>query len=311
MDLSKLRLGVVGVACAMVMGMGKAQPMRHNRTRVRCGVCQIDVLAMIACVTLLCVIGSGVLGQELPTKSDKPRPIHPRSIKDQAQIKQIHQAWIAFAREFGGIFPTPGLINRLKDPILNREVPGRGPEDLTANTTANLYSTIIMQNYFAPQLIISPVERNPNVKVKHDYDWRAYNPVDDVYWDPRFKADLTKESHTSYAHMVIFGKRKEAHWGDDMSARFPILGNRGPKDGKLDPDSYTCGPHGHWVGNIVFNDNHVELLKTTTPERVRFDSKGEKKQDNLFAFDDGIGGVDAILTFTSEMSKDGPKIQHD
>ncbi len=232
-------------------------------------------------------------------------------MKDAAKLKTIDQAMLSFARQYRGRqLPTPGVIDRL--PVPGRgDVPGRGEEDITQNTTANLYSMQIMQNYFAPPLIISPVERNPNVKAKNDYAWNVYSPRDDVYWDVRFKADLTKESHTSYAHMVIFGKRKEAHWRDNQLSEIPRLSNRGPKDGTLDPDSYTCGPHGHWVGNVVFNDSHVELLKTTTPERVRFVLNGQKKQDNLFAFDDGIGGVDAILTFTSEMSKDGPKIQHD
>lgn len=220
---------------------------------------------------------------------------------------------IVFAREFGGVFPSPGWIDRLPVKIGGRlqEIPGRGEKDITQNTTAKLYSALIMQNYVEPATVISPVERNPNVKVRSNYDWEIYNPVKDVYWDPQFKADLVEVSHVSYAHMVLFGKRVDAQWRDTMAAKFPVISNRGPKDGKLDPASYTCGPHGHWAGNVVFNDNHTELLKTTKPKHVLFDSNGQKKRDNLFAFDDGIDGADTILTFTKRMTTDGPVIQHD
>ena len=33
--------------------------------------------------------------------------------KDSTQIRGIHQSWLVFAREFNGILPTPGLIDRI------------------------------------------------------------------------------------------------------------------------------------------------------------------------------------------------------
>ena len=159
--------------------------MRIKTNQIRRGLCRIDIPVTIVCITFLCAIGSAVLGQEPTTRSDTTRS-HPRSIKDAVQLKQIHAVWVIFARDYCGHFPTPGLIDRggivaPGSPRDGQQQPGRGPEDLTANTTANLYSALVMQNYFTPQLIISPVERNPNVKVKHDYDWSAYDPIGDVY----------------------------------------------------------------------------------------------------------------------------------
>ncbi len=270
---------------------------------------RIDLLVIVACGGLLVAITSAVLGQTRPKSSDHTQ-VHPRSLKDGTQLKEIQHVFVLFARQNKGRYPLPGLIDRLPDPHLG-EVPGAGPEDAGQNTTANLYSALICQAYLLPDIVVSPIERNPSVELDRDYNYDAYDPANDVYWDTSFVADLGQKSNASYAHMVLYGERKTAKWRYDKAGSWPILGNRGPKEGKLDPKSYTCGPHGHWAGNVVFNDNHNELLMTATPKHVLFDSNGQKKQDDLFAFDDGIGGVDAILAFTKEMTQDGPIIQHD
>ena len=64
--------------------------MRQKRIRLWCGVCQIDVLVTIVCVTLLCVIASSVLGQEGPATRDALRS-HPSTIKDAGQLRKIHE----------------------------------------------------------------------------------------------------------------------------------------------------------------------------------------------------------------------------
>ena len=52
--------------------------------------------------------------------------------KDSAQVKEIHQSWVVFSRELKGAMPTPGLIDRLQDPILGIEVPGVGIAPLSS-----------------------------------------------------------------------------------------------------------------------------------------------------------------------------------
>ena len=54
-------------------------------------------------------------------------------------------------------------------------------------------------------LLVSPVKRNPAVKVIDDYDYDVYDPRNAVYWDPAFAADLTEEGHASFAHLPISG----------------------------------------------------------------------------------------------------------
>lgn len=286
--------------------------MRHIGSRLRGGRSGIDTLATVGCAGVLVGVACVVLGQTRPS-GGLPAGAHPLSVKDASQLAEIHQAMVIFAGEWGGFLPRPGLINRLPVEVGGKpqRIPGRGEEDVTLNTTANLYSSLIAQNYFAPAQVVSPVERSPKVSVCRSYDYDQYDPAEGVYWDPQFKADLRRGSHASYAHLLLFGKRTDAQWRDTMDPKFPVLGNRGPKGGKLDPSSYTCGPHGNWAGNIVYNDNHVEFEVTTTPSGLFFQSGEAKKPDNIFAVDDGPRGRDVVLTFTKKMTVDGPLLQHD
>ena len=59
------------------------------------------------------------------------------------------------------------------------------------------------------------------------------------------------------------------------------------------------------------NDNGVEWLTTMTPSWLTFESNGWQMPDNIFAFDDGIDGGDVILSFTKDITEDGPVVQHD
>jgi hypothetical protein len=276
------------------------------------GFARSDLMAVITCSVLLIAMASVVFGQD--AKDDRAGggvTMHTKTRKDAEQLRMMHQSFLVFAREFQGIMPLPGLIDRL--PFNGVEEPGRGPEDEAQNTTANLHSAMIMQNFYTPDLIISPVERNPKVKVHADYNYEMYNPTPavDCYWDANFKADLAQESNVSYANLVLFGKRKSTEWRDTLNAKFAILGNRGPKDGKNDPDSFTCGPHGNWAGNIAGNDNHAEFFTATQSPHTFKNAEGQEKPDNFFAIDDGMGGADVILSFTKAITKDGAELQWD
>jgi hypothetical protein len=264
------------------------------------------VLAAVAATVALIVVAGVAFaggGHGLRTKE--------RSLRDSTQLRQIHQVLIIFAREMDGRMPRPGLIDRLPTEVdgVPREIPGRGEEDVAQNTTAALYSLLVVQNWITPELPVSPVERNPRVAVCAAFDFDSYNPVEDVYWDPGFRADLAEASHASYAHLPMFGKRMEHQWRDSLLASEAVLGNRGPQAGEPDGASYTCGPHGHWAGNIVFNDNHTELLSSMTRDALRLPS-GEP--DNLFAMETGPAGGDAVLAFTKSMDPEkGPTLQYD
>ena len=287
------------------------------------GFTLVELLVVMAIIALL-------IGLLLPALA-KARA-QAQLTKDQAQVKEIHQSWIVFSRELDGHLPTPGLIDRLPDLVLAMDVPGRGPEDLTMNTTPNLYSVCIMRHYFTPQMCFSPTEPSGRVIYKDDYRFTYYDPLGansdcqdsdlspDCYWDPTFKAELLVQSNTSYAHMPIAGERKRRHWRDTMDSRFAMIGTRGVIDGVIDdPSIYyasvTLEFHGgskEWVGNVAFNDNHTERLDTFFPENLNYQIAGETFADNIFKDDTGDtdggvgtdGGFDIWLVIYLSISND-------
>lgn len=254
--------------------------------------------------------------------------------KDSAQIKEIHQSWVVFSRELKGALPTPGLIDRLEDPLLG-EVPGRGPEDLEANWSGPLFSVCIMRHYFTPQLAIAPSEPSGNVLSMDNYNYNAYQPLgpnidcpepgqddSDSYWDCHFGVDLNNLSNTSYAHMPIAGERKKRHWKDSLDSTMGMLGTRGVKNGDYlnEPLYYRSvtlefhGGHKEWVGLVAFNDNHVERLDTFLPEHLNYNIGDTAYADNIFNDDTGDGqggssnndggGFDIWLVLYKEINDD-------
>jgi prepilin-type processing-associated H-X9-DG protein len=272
---------------------------------VRRGMTRIELLVGAVCFLTIGAIVVVAFGQTTrPAVVESAAFAHPKSMQDRNQVRNVYLAMLNFAADNKGLLPEPGLINRSTDPTLGNQ-PGIGPRDITLNTTANLFSAMIAQNYFEPAAVISPVERNAKVSVDSDYNHDAYQPGADVYWDSKFKADLAVESNVSYAHMPIFGQRAKLYWRDAKLPKLALLGNRGPKDGATDPSSFTCSPHGHWEGNVVFSDGHAQFFKSTT---VAWD--GAERTDNFF-LQEGGDANDSFLTFTKEMAEGGPVIQHD
>lgn len=279
----------------------------------RRGMTIVEVAVSLICAAAM---GTGIAVTAGAMHSDDPAAarLSSKSLRDAAHLRQIHGGFITFAQRYRpGHYPIPGRVRRL--PVENGTNDGgenaEGPEDVTQNTTANIFSLLVMGRYYPPRLLISPIERNPKVRELEGYRYDVFDPESNTYWDDAFTADLETGSHVSYAHMPIFGERVERHWwhtGDSTSA---VLGNRGPREGRLDPASHTCGPHGHWSGHVVFNDNHVEMRRETGPESLTFDRNDESHRDNLFRFDDGVAGVDRILTFTKAMTDEGPTVQFD
>jgi prepilin-type N-terminal cleavage/methylation domain-containing protein len=278
------------------------------------GFTLIELLVVIAIIALL-------VGLLLPALSTAQR--NAKSMKDSAQIKEIHQTFLGFANENNGKLPTPGLINRDPDPFLG-DNPASGPENCGFNNTKSLYSAMIAQDYFNTDICIGPTEVNPVVVEDEDYDYNAYDPGGDVYWDENFIARIdaspgTNECNTSYAHMAICGDRKSVKWRDSQAPGDPVIGTRGIKHDEGEPvvelndDRYiraqTLLLHGSrksWQGNMCFNDNHTEVLKYFFPQLTTFEpanSSGGPQKDNIFSaeFTDHPNGAyaeaDAFVIF--------------
>lgn len=230
------------------------------KKRRAAGFTLIELLVVIAIIALL-------IGLLMPALAKARR--NAASMKDQTQIKQVHQAMLIHANTNRERLPTPGLINRLPLPIsasASKNVVGMGDENTQKNHTRHLYSAMIAQNYYNSDILIGPTEVNNFVK-ERQYDYDYYDPSTDIYWegdvaDPGaggggdggtsqvgsvtdgaevFNVQLQgtggSVSNTSYAHMALVGQRKRIKWRNTQNTGDPILGTRG-----------TGGGPGGWGG---------------------------------------------------------------
>jgi prepilin-type N-terminal cleavage/methylation domain-containing protein len=259
--------------------------MKRNR-----GFTLIELLVVMAIIALL-------IGILLPALQ-KARA-QANLLKDGTQIKGIHQSWLVYSREFDGILPLPGLVHRRT--VNGQNIPGRGVEEYRRNTTNNLFSLCIMQNYFTPDIAVGPTEPNSNIIVKDDYNWERYDVVGPPvqYWDPSFDSRVNVLSNTSYAHLLLLGPRKTRQWRETLDSSYAVMSNRGIylQSGQIDSsynESLTLEIHGgrrQWVGNVCFNDNHIEVTGSLTPEGVNYTDPdtGNSTPDNLFRNDEDNG----------------------
>jgi len=273
---------------------GEREIAMHGRRRA--GLSLIGLVVALGCLVILFALGLTALNRAM-TGGGTASKGTVRSMSDQLSLYALYQSMAAGALDHDGRFIVPS------------ELVGDG--DAAVDITANLYSAMVMENYISPEQLISANEFSPYVEADTDYNYRGYDAVGAVFWDGGFVADLEVLSNVSFAHMPLYGKRFERYWGSGLGPHTALVGNRGPKDGKEDPESYTYGRDGRWAGHIVLGDGHIEHLRSFVAGSVFYRGEGAARADNIFAVEDGLEGIDAILSFTKRMTEDGPELQHD
>lgn len=270
----------------------------------------IGMLVTLACIVILFAISMTALNKAV-TGGGSPKEGTVRSTKDLLNLQAIHLALSVEAGDYNGTFITPSVIVASQGGGESRRL---RPSDILdhhhLDTSANMWSALVMTNSAQPKQLISANEYSGYVDEYYSYNYDAYDPIAGVYWDPQFVADLHQLSYVSFAHVPLHGKRYESNWNTAGSATFPIFGNRGPENGIDNPKSRTYGRDGAWGGHLVFPDGHIDFVTSFTPSNVH--SPGAAAgTDNIFAVQNGPAGDDAILSFTKEMTESGPVLQFD
>ncbi|MFZ4576503.1 MAG: type II secretion system protein [Phycisphaerales bacterium] len=255
------------------------------------GFTLIELLVVIAIIALLIGILLPALGKARAAS---------RQLKDSTQIRSIHQAMILWASNNSDKYPIPSEVDRGHQTLAN------GVKDITRD----IFSVLIYNGYFSPEICVSPAESNGNIKIYDHYQYSepqaAAGDKKLAAWDPAFRALNTDSVRTgnlandpggfSYGHTPTVRARRPK-WSNSFLSTDAAIGNRGPAytnsgsgatlswtllnstartGGGTTPiglGSNTLAIHGSrtsWEGNISFNDNHVTFETRPDPAIVPF-----------------------------------------
>jgi prepilin-type N-terminal cleavage/methylation domain-containing protein len=170
------------------------------------------------------VMAAGAMAMALPTCRGKART--QQQLTDATQLRGIHQGMVLWAQNNNDAYPLPSKFD-LKDETVTDQ--GR-----TKDTTAAIFSMLIFNCFFSPELCVSPKESNTSIKVHDDFAFSepatAVKPKR-ALWDPAFVTDFTngKVGNFSYAHMLPADERLEETWTNSFDATQAAVGNRGRK----------------------------------------------------------------------------------
>lgn len=286
--------------------------MNHRKN----GFTLIELLVVMSIIAIL-------IGLLLPALAKARATAN--QVKDSTQVQQVHKGLVIKSVDLRGEFPTPGEFNRVGI------IPGRGTPNELKNSHRALYASLLTQNLFTPQIMVSPAESSAKVVVCSNYNFNNYNPAADIYWDfdpadtspTTATPDLANEntgptsmnlaakSATSYGTLVLIGDRKTKQWRNSGDSKFAIVGNRGIQctsnpTGDIIANMYkaskTLEIHGgkaEWEGNICYNDSHVNFERTFFPVDIQ-PTAGTgctaANPDNIFIHQCGDAGSDVFIS---------------
>lgn len=203
-------------------------------SRARGGFTLIEVGALIVTGG----VGAAVVSVCQPLREARATA---RQLKDQTQVRGIHQSMVVYAGSNRDLFPLPSEIEKTGETVDAGQVddPSLAPR---LDSTRNIFSILVMHAFNTVEQFVSPSEANGQIEAYAGYQFdepaaAAGRPVM-ALWDPAFRATpedtavgtgQTADSPGgfSYAHAIPLGERREM-WGNTFGSSEAALGNRGP-----------------------------------------------------------------------------------
>lgn len=229
-----------------------------------------------------------------------------RQRQDSAQLRSLGQSLVVWCNSNQSNYPFPSKLD-----MGDATVPESG---VAKDTTANIFSIMLWIGHYTPEMLVSPLETNPNIRPDNDFAMTnppaAVRPAD-ALWDPAFNADFTdptKPGNMSYAHLMLQGKRRD-RWSDTFSSEEAVMSTRGPRvtgvtyaaDGDVSgvgqpakSNTYLfLAPHDRWAGHVFYNDGHVALERSVITNSYGYTPEGGRRAGNT----DGDGKRADVLFF--------------
>jgi prepilin-type N-terminal cleavage/methylation domain-containing protein len=291
----------------------KEQAMQ--RTSVRRGFTLIELLVVIAIIALLIGILLPALGRARANA---------KYLTCSTRVNQLHKGLVLWAQDYQGKFPRPLEISEF--------TANQNQHSQHGNSLANIYSMMIYNTYYSPEVVICPSEVNGNVRVHNTYRYGIDLQPQTLQWDPNFSMNIgvsRQIAHASYAMSAPYAQRWNREWVDSLNSSYAVVSDRGPstsqgignQNGVREPRSPTYLLHGarqSWSGCVGYNDGHVQQFTETTgltpdpmpdgaypglaPRGITYrrrQANNEEAPDNLFNQQDPIqgnlGGSDIFL----------------
>lgn len=279
----------------------------------RRGFTLIELLVVISIIGLLISILLPSLGKARTAA---------RQIKDAANLRSIQQGMVLWAQNHDDNYPLPSLLDRS-----NATMSTAGQSASVKDNSGNIFSILIYNGFFPPELAVSSAEVNPRIvrdtKYEYQFPSLALTP-ESALWDPGFagfpgesggsgtgtgRRQGTLVGNLSFAHTAPFGQHATT-WRSTFDSRQASLANRGPSyDGSAGQWRLRAGVSGQesnrlkifggkntWGGNVAFNDTHVSYLTNPDTDQLpityRFAVNGARTWgDNVFVNEDESNGT--------------------
>ena len=251
---------------------------RHFTTRRA-----FTLIELLVVITIIAIL-MGILLPALARAQENAR-----RQTDKSLLRQVWMGWDSYGAGHHGNYPTPAFMDRQMVQIAPgqmAEVNGSGIPTWGFNHHAAVQSASVMQNLFSPNELVSPSDPGPSVYTYDGYNYNDYMPnpsqgsgEDDVHWDTNLYIDFDGDgqSHCSYQHMPLVGKRFDGQWTNkaNRSATFPIIGTRGPeRNGAMHENDKTNDAYGFygadnaWIGLVAYNGGAVHEENGFWPDRM-------------------------------------------